>query len=178
MWKDVFGFEGLYIIDENGTIKSLPRNGTKGGVIKQYMKNNGYISVSLSKNGKRYTKDVHRLVYFSFYPSSDISLQVNHKDENTKNNKLENLELMSQIDNQNYGTRNKRISDTNRNISGTFQTRQSKKINCYLYPSMDFVKEFRSTKEVEMELGIYHSHVSKCCKNIYKQIQGYTFRYV
>ena len=45
MWKDVFGFEGLYIIDENGTIKSLPRNGTKGGVIKQYMKNNGYISV-------------------------------------------------------------------------------------------------------------------------------------
>ena len=98
--------------------------------------------------------------------------------ENTKNNKLDNLELISQIDNLNYGTRNKRISETNSKINSAFQTKQSKKINCYLYPSMDFVKEFHSTKEVEMELGIYHSHVSKCCKNIYKQIQGYTFRYV
>jgi hypothetical protein len=177
MWKNLYGFENLYIINELGVIKSLPRKGTSGGVIKQYKDKSGYFTVGLCKDGKKYNKLVSRLVYYSFYPNADISLQINHKDENTENNHLSNLEAISQYDNLNYGTRNKRISLANSNKAGNFQKNVSKKINCYIYPSMEYVKTFRSTKEVERELKVCHSHVSKCCKGIYKQSKGYTFRY-
>ena len=37
-----------------------------------------------------------------------------HKDEDKENNCIENLELMTQKENCNYGTRNQRISQTKR----------------------------------------------------------------
>lgn len=41
-------------------------------------------------------------------------LQINHKDENKENNCIENLELMTNKENCNYGSRNARISRTKR----------------------------------------------------------------
>ena len=80
MWKDVIGFEGFYMVNELGEIKSKPRCGTKGGILKQVTKKDGYKTVSLCKNGKYSTYSVHRIVYFSFYPNANQELQINHKD--------------------------------------------------------------------------------------------------
>lgn len=177
MWKDIMDYEGLYQVNEFGEIRSFPRLGTHGGIIKPITDKLGYQTVSLSKNGKRSTKSIHRLVYYSFFPDTNIDLQINHKDENPSNNKLDNLEAITQKENLNYGTRNIRISQTNSREDSNFQKISSVKVKCYKYPSMQFIKIFPSTKQVERELNIHHSHVSKCCKNIYKQINGYTFRY-
>lgn len=53
---------------------------------------------------------MHRIVLSTFNPTEDMgNLEVNHKDEDKENNKLENLEWVTPKENCNYGTRNKRI---------------------------------------------------------------------
>lgn len=37
VWKPVKGYEGLYEISNYGRVKSLPRNTTKGGLMKLYV---------------------------------------------------------------------------------------------------------------------------------------------
>jgi hypothetical protein len=59
-------------------------------------------------NGKSTNHKVHRLVAQAFIPNPNNLSDVNHKDENRKNNNVENLEWMSHVDNCNYGTRNER----------------------------------------------------------------------
>lgn len=126
-WKDILGYEGLYQVSNEGRVRSLDRivvaNSRwgvlremlfKGKIIKQFVGNNGYMKVSLSKNSKTNSKDVHRLVYEAFYGTIDSNLQVNHKDECKVNNKLENLELLTPKDNTNYGTHNERMKESKR----------------------------------------------------------------
>lgn len=54
----------------------------------------GYLTVNI--NGRRFM--IHRLVAEAFLPNFDFSKQVHHKDMNVKNNKVSNLECLSQVD--------------------------------------------------------------------------------
>lgn len=36
-----------------------------------------------------------------------------------------------------------------------------------------FIKEYESIKDAELQLGIRHQNISKCCKNICKTAGGY-----
>lgn len=58
---------------------------------------NGYLFVRLSKNGKRYNRYIHRLVYENFI--GEICFEINHKDHNKHNNFVENLEDISHKNN-------------------------------------------------------------------------------
>lgn len=73
------------------------------------LKSNGYYSVTLRKDGKQYTKSVHRFIIETFVPNPKNLPHVNHKDENKLNNRLENLEWASAEANANYGTRTERM---------------------------------------------------------------------
>lgn len=109
MWIDVKGYENLYVVNELGEIKSIKRSGTCGRILKQSKDTYGYKTVSLSKNCKIKNVKVHRIVFFSFNPNVNESLQINHKNENIIDNNLNNLEAVTQLVNLNYGTRNERI---------------------------------------------------------------------
>lgn len=119
IWKDIPNFENLYQVSNLGNVKSLEKyvnsaikNNSKvkrkEQILKQYSKR-GYLQVSLIKNHKRYYFNVHRLVAITFLPNPDNLPQVNHKDENTMNNNVDNLEWCTAKYNCNYGTRNKKI---------------------------------------------------------------------
>jgi hypothetical protein len=114
IWKDVLGYDGLYMVSNLGRVKSLghliPTKGeslrqSKTRIIKQKLKKNGYLEIMLSKNGIKRIFLVHRLVAFAFldYPQAPRNI-VNHKDENPKNNTIENLEWVTHRENVNYGT--------------------------------------------------------------------------
>ena len=110
-WKDIKGYEGLYQISNKGRVKSLGNNKTrKEKILKENKNTDGYSEVTLCKNGKCKKYRVHRLVAEAFIPTSDKSLCVNHKDENKSNNCVENLEWCDRLYNNNYGTRNERLS--------------------------------------------------------------------
>lgn len=53
-----------------------------------------------------------RVVALTFIPNPDNKQEVNHKDENPKNDRVDNLEWMTRKENNNYGTRIQRASET------------------------------------------------------------------
>jgi hypothetical protein len=106
IWKDIKGYEGLYQISNLGNVKSLPRKVNKRKceeIIKvPTISNKGYYRISLCKNGKIKYYAIHRLVAEAFIPNYDNLPCVNHKDCNTKNNIVDNLEWITYKDNNNY----------------------------------------------------------------------------
>ena len=72
--------------------------------------------MSLCKNGKIKAFLVHRLVAEAFIPNPDNLPCINHKDENPKNNQVENLEWCTYKYNNEY---NGRIDKCKHKISQT-----------------------------------------------------------
>lgn len=101
-WKPIKGWEGLYEISNIGNVKSLERNFTdslgRNKILPEkllsihFNKKTRYQRVNLSANGKVVTRDVHRLVAEAFIPNPKNFPYINHKDENRRNNAVDNLE--------------------------------------------------------------------------------------
>ena len=102
---DIPGFDG-YKISNLGYVISYKSKTPKTLTISSYP--NGYKFVSLSKNGKVKGYLLHRLVLMSFFPIEGMeNLQVNHKDFNRANNRLDNLEWSTAQENRDYRDKNK-----------------------------------------------------------------------
>ena len=120
-WRPIEGYEGLYEVSNTGRVRSVDRyikNGHssyrlhKGKVISLLKGEYGYIQVNLYYNGKNYKKYVHRLVAQAFIPNPDNLPQINHKDEDKTNNRVDNLEWCTAKYNINYGTRKDKVRET------------------------------------------------------------------
>ena len=102
------GFNGKYEITEDGKVFSKYSN----KYLNQISNGNGYYNVKLQKdiqetNGNReyVTLYVHRLVAQAFLPNPNNLPQVNHKDGNKGNNKLDNLEWCTSQENIDHAKR-------------------------------------------------------------------------
>lgn len=101
-----------------GRVKSLKRiyqqeNGYgifkhtyKERILKCIVHKQGYLSVRLSKNCKSVLKMVHRLVAQAFLNNYNDNLEVNHIDANKDNNKINNLEMCTRLENQRHAEKN------------------------------------------------------------------------
>lgn len=141
VWKDCKHYEGLYQVSNYGRVRSVERTITdvcgrtrtlKGCYIYQFTRNDGYLTVNLSKFGRHKTELVHRLVAMAFIPNPDNKPQVNHKDEDKQNNYVENLEWATEKENINYGTRIERRTNTviNNEIMKGGNHPLAKKVKC------------------------------------------------
>jgi hypothetical protein len=93
IWKVISGFPN-YEISTLGNIRNIVTGKTLTPVIK-----GGYFHVSLSHNKLRKSFKMHRLVAIAFIDNPENKSDVNHKDKNKLNNKLENLEWMTRKEN-------------------------------------------------------------------------------
>jgi len=110
-WKDVVGYEGLYMVSNHGDVTSVDklvyREGKKP-YLKKYVElktplnSTGYKRVRLSYKGGTTNHFVHRLVATAFIYNKDNLPVVNHKDENPLNNRVDNLEWCTFQYNQEY----------------------------------------------------------------------------
>lgn len=109
IWKDIKGYEGLYQISNLGNVKALEKQCWNGGawwtmkekLLKPTKTNYGYFMISLYKGGKRCRKKflVHRLVADEFIPNIDSKPYINHLNHIRTDNRLENLEWITQREN-------------------------------------------------------------------------------
>lgn len=116
-WKSIPGYECLYEISSYGRVKSLERyrynNGEKQLLKERILKphnTKGYFTVCLYKNKTHKLYLIHRLVAQAFIPNPDNLPQVNHKDEDKTNNRVNNLEWCTAKYNMNYNDVLKRRS--------------------------------------------------------------------
>jgi hypothetical protein len=98
--KAILGYDGIYAADVDGKIWSLNyHRENRCGEVTGKIDKNGYISVGLRKDGKRFHYRAHRLIAQAFIPNPDNRAQVNHKDGVKNDNRVENLEWMTPKEN-------------------------------------------------------------------------------
>ena len=170
IWKPVVGYEGLYECSNMGRVKSVDRYDNlkhfRKGEIKTLTKDkNGYLIVTLCKDGKEKKHKVHRLVALHFIPNPNNYPMINHKDENPSNPIYTNLEWCDGLYNQNYGTVNERRGKSLSTPILEFDL------------NMNFIKKWDGMKEIERETGILYQNISKCCRGVRKQYNGSIWKY-
>ena len=124
VWKDINGYEGIYLISNLGRVKILPRiKINKGGCIiskekflKIWKSGDGYSGVALySDKQKKYL--LHRLLATAFILNPDNNPCINHINGIKNDNRLDNLEWCTVSENTQHsfdtGLQKPAIGETN-----------------------------------------------------------------
>lgn len=160
IWKPVPNYENRYMISNFGNILSLHNN-------KQMTSSetkDGYLRVRLF-NGEIYTsKMIHRLVAEAFieYPDDGQIYEVDHINNNVKNNNLNNLRWITHRDNleKSFSLNHQRVPKRK-----VYQFDLNNNLIC-VYESV--CDAFRATKI---------RHISECALGIRKTAGGYMWSY-
>lgn len=166
--KEVHGYEGLYLVSDEGEVFSLPK--TVHGAWEQHRKGKKLkkgkrgrkeqpqyeFVVLVDKNGNAHKESVHRLVAKTFIPNPHDYPEVNHKDENSLNNRVENLEWCSRQYNAEY-SKGKRISQ--------YDVDNEK------------IAEYKSIVHASILTGISRTAINNCLSGWSRTAGGYVWRY-
>lgn len=109
---------------------------------------------------------IHRLVANSFIPNPENKPEVNHRDEDKRNNYFENLEWSTREENVNWGTAIERGISTQGNSVEQYSL-EGKLINT-----------FPSVRKADKETGINQSSIVKVCLGKQATAGGYKWKYV
>lgn len=93
-WKKVKGYTNYSVSDEGQV-----RNDKTMKALSPAFDSNGYLFVILCENGTRWHGYIHQLVATAFIPNFRDLCEVNHKDENKRNNHKNNLEWCTHSEN-------------------------------------------------------------------------------
>lgn len=87
-WRPVVGYEGLYEVSPDASIRHIPTARIKVPSIA----GKGYLYVHFWKGNKRKAERLHRVVATAWVPNPNGLLEVNHKDGDKLNCIADNLE--------------------------------------------------------------------------------------
>ena len=121
-WKDILGYEGLYKVSNLGNIKSLKFQKEK--VLKLQTNTKGYFIVNLYKNKKMKSHQIHQLVAIAFlnHVLCKMELVINHINFDKKDNKVSNLEIVTNRENSNR----KHLKSTSKYTGVSFEKDRNK----------------------------------------------------
>ena len=167
MWKDIKDYDGIYQVSDDGQVRRI----LKGGRTKPVKCKDGlYYTVSLSKNGKYTSFNVHRLVAEAFLERPVGTTEVNHKDGDKHNNNLENLEWVTQKEN---------LIHAMQQLNHFPWGKPPKKVRCLDKDTGELVAEFNSISDAARSLGNTgnRSGITLVCQGYQKSAYGYRWEY-
>lgn len=118
-WRPVVindgAWSGVYEVSSWGRVRSAPLAPRSGGrkpgrALFMSLDSKGYPQVTLYRHGKGTTVKVHRLVATAFMTKPFDAAQVNHRDGIKTNNAIDNLEYVSNKENQEHAAKTLRDS--------------------------------------------------------------------
>lgn len=167
IWKEIDGYGGFYEVSNTGKVKSYKKTGKGGeGHILVSSETRGYETVGLCDgSGKKKTVLVHRLVASAFVQNPNCYSEVNHIDENKKNNCAENLEWCSRTYNMSY-----KSARVRQGISCGKPVKQAT-LNGIV------IAVYSSAEMAGKLLQIDPSSIHKCCKGNRENAGGYNWKY-
>lgn len=167
MWKEIPNTEGLYLISDKGRVFSVRSN----RLLKRQYQSNGYERTELNINGVSKKYFVHRLVAEAFLPNPNNYPIVNHKDENPKNNCVDNLEWCTAKYNSNYGTcKERRVANTDYKRGAD----NPKSLKVYQFDLQgNFIAEYGSCREAAKATGLLANKISETRSGKRKQHGGF-----
>lgn len=153
-WLPIKGYEKLYMVSSCGLVYSNKRN----RLLKHGTYQNGYLYYELWKDNKRKLFRVHRLVAMHFIPNPENKPMVCHKDDNRKNNHVDNLW---------WGTSKENLQDM-----ATKDRRKKRILN------VETGEVFIGIQATAINLGINMSSLSMVLNGKRKQVGGMMFKYL
>ena len=97
-WEDVEGFENYYEVSSEGDL----RRKSTGRILKPKIDKDGYLEYCLCVNSQRTYRRGHRLVAIAFIPNPEDKPEVNHKDNIKHHNYIDNLEWVTDSENNRH----------------------------------------------------------------------------
>lgn len=165
VWKDIPGYEGLYMASNLGRIKSLSRPaGVRGGytrlkkerILADVRHHSGYSIYVLRKDGKSKSIYGHALVMLAFAGPRPDGMEVCHYDGNKANGALSNLR---------YDTGAANEQDKRRH--GTYQEGELSPSPKLTEKDVISIRERRAAGEecafIGLSYGMGSGHISKIC---------------
>lgn len=187
IWKDIPGYDGVYRVSNFGNILRMPRIvvdsiGRKrlfpSHLMRKYSGCHGYDYVTLSKDGVEESAFVQRVVAITFVKNDDPQrkTEVNHIDENKKNNRADNLEWITSSENKRHGTGKERMLAT-RKLNSSYGS--EKKVGKF-GSNGTLLAEYRSASEAARQNHTNVSNICACCRpNCRKKSHlGYIWKYL
>lgn len=161
-WRPVVGYEGRYEVSSLGRVRRVK-------IIVPSKKKHGYLQVSLSdESGVRKSFRLHRLVAEAFLPNPEGKPQVNHKDENTENNRADNLEWATAEENTNYGSRTARATAKNGSKTPVIQIDPK---------TLTVIAEYPGQSAAARATGISLASINACLRGKQRRAGGYLWEY-
>jgi len=108
IWKDIKGYEGYFKISNLGRVLALDREiirsdgkkyKYKGRILKNRISKRGYYITYIQINNLQKNFTIHRLIAINFISNPLNKEQVNHIDSNPLNNSINNLEWVTNLEN-------------------------------------------------------------------------------
>lgn len=169
-WTPIVGYEGHYEVSNLGRIRSVERRvkTTNSGVattqlirkkiFKPQPARQGYHQVCLCRNNHRHSYSICRLVAKAFIPNPLNKPQVNHKNSNRKDNRAENLEWVTALENMRHASIQGNLVKGEKNNKSKLNTDKVRLIRI-IYPLMTF-------KELGKIFGVDASNIGYIVKGI------------
>lgn len=170
IWLPIDGFEGIYEISNMGKVKSVERTITyinrwgtetnrtfKSCILKPSQDKDGYLYVTLKKNGIETYKKIHRLIAEAFIPNPQNKPTVNHKNHNRQDNRVENIEWATYLEQYDNIWKN--------NVENAHCC-QSKQVYKYSLENT-FLALYPSIRRAAKDCNLSHKGIMYCCEGGY-----------